>query len=848
MALADGVRRLREALDTQLPQMHAALQERRAAAQGARLAAADADAAVERRAAELRALSDALVLEYRAEGDAADSGPVAGAVGAWGDVANTTSWNAAHTFVMQAKDVEDAFDRLDVVLALQLRGVVDASLPHTALHDLLERAPVGECASLFDYTESRTEALTRDMSPTKGKGLVMLRLCNELLRRLSKDYKPHMVFSGRILTLLSAVFPVNERSGVNLKGDFHEENAWTIDVVDAGGHAMDEDKPEAEGDAQKGATPPAAQLVRDPQFYQLFWGLQRYFANPLLLFAQTGEAPGSAAAQALHLDDPQPTDTSASMAVFRMATRCTLDVFAHLAPPRVKGARKPPGSGGKAAPEATEPAGQALPSATAEPARKRARTEKVKDGADADADTYYPKYLTGRPLLEYELEDTMFRRHVLVQFLVVLQFLLGLSKASKERWSSWTNKLLMLPHTLREGDERWVRATWREIQAQLRDSWPDGRVFLDTVLDALKRDDHWLQWKGAGAPAVEKPPVSEEQREAQASAVLSTFAFSVSQYPHALGTAPLSELWSEGLLIPPPSTRKTEDEDGGEIEVPTDGFEELEFPPPVPSLASLSRSVHVEEQRLKQQLARHGDDPAAAQDPAVLAAQETKQSLAWRALRCAGKERLHLFSQMGGVDNIPGLLRAIDSEDKGVPFEAAELDEREETPEEFRAKVQAKEPHAEGMDIGAASKGDASKPAEGASDQAAGEPAKEARSRETGVGEGATNADEQSTAAELPSEASEAAQQDGEAGDETVYVDAEHGDEEPAGAGEPPAGEGESTPAGTESTPAGTGESTPAETGATSADTDDESADDAEAATPADEPDENEDEATPDTA
>ena len=36
MALADGVRRLREALDTQLPQMHAALQERRAAAQGAR--------------------------------------------------------------------------------------------------------------------------------------------------------------------------------------------------------------------------------------------------------------------------------------------------------------------------------------------------------------------------------------------------------------------------------------------------------------------------------------------------------------------------------------------------------------------------------------------------------------------------------------------------------------------------------------------------------------------------------------------------------------------------------------------------------------------------------------------
>jgi hypothetical protein len=57
------------------------------------------------------------------------------------------------------------------------------------------------------------------MVPQKGKALVLLRTLNDLLRRLSKMGST-TIFCGRILTFLSGVFPLGERSGVNLRGEY----------------------------------------------------------------------------------------------------------------------------------------------------------------------------------------------------------------------------------------------------------------------------------------------------------------------------------------------------------------------------------------------------------------------------------------------------------------------------------------------------------------------------------------------------------------------------------------------------------------------------------------------------
>lgn len=71
--------------------------------------------------------------------------------------------------------------------------------------------------------------LTQGMVPQKGKALILLRTLNDLLRRLSKTGSTTM-FCGRILAFLSGVFPLGERSGVNLRGEYGPVWEGTVEV------------------------------------------------------------------------------------------------------------------------------------------------------------------------------------------------------------------------------------------------------------------------------------------------------------------------------------------------------------------------------------------------------------------------------------------------------------------------------------------------------------------------------------------------------------------------------------------------------------------------------------------
>ncbi len=68
------------------------------------------------------------------------------------------------------------------------------------------------------------------MVPQKGKALVLLRTLNDLLRRLSKMGST-TIFCGRILTFLSDVFPLGERSGVNLRGEYGPTWEGVVDLT-----------------------------------------------------------------------------------------------------------------------------------------------------------------------------------------------------------------------------------------------------------------------------------------------------------------------------------------------------------------------------------------------------------------------------------------------------------------------------------------------------------------------------------------------------------------------------------------------------------------------------------------
>lgn len=72
-------------------------------------------------------------------------------------------------------------------------------------------------------------AREQGMLPMRGKGPLLLRLSNELLRRLPKTKQEHVVFSGRVLMFLNSVFPLGEKSGVNLRGNFNIGKTTTFE-------------------------------------------------------------------------------------------------------------------------------------------------------------------------------------------------------------------------------------------------------------------------------------------------------------------------------------------------------------------------------------------------------------------------------------------------------------------------------------------------------------------------------------------------------------------------------------------------------------------------------------------
>lgn len=66
---------------------------------------------------------------------------------------------------------------------------------------------------------------------TTKASLCLLRMCNALLRRLSKTH--NSVFCGKILVFLSFTFALSERSAVNLTGKANVTNVTVFEDEDA---------------------------------------------------------------------------------------------------------------------------------------------------------------------------------------------------------------------------------------------------------------------------------------------------------------------------------------------------------------------------------------------------------------------------------------------------------------------------------------------------------------------------------------------------------------------------------------------------------------------------------------
>ena len=374
---------------------------------------------------------------------------------------------------------------LDIATILGNHNVCEPASNFSLIENLLDSQTVSGCRRVFDYLESRREKLTEKYF--EKKNLIILRCCNELLRRLSRA--EDTVFCGRVFIYLFQTFPLGDKSSVNLRGEFHVENTTHFDPsprrsddalkpmdVDVEGGAPTPSgaqtpssfSADPDGSQKAGrSTPIPGKFKNAPpdleKLFPQFWSLQGLFSQPTRLF------------------EP------AAMSQFKEGMAATLSCFKSLST------------------HATGPA----PSTDRGVKRKRDESEGSKV-----SQPYNPKYLTNRDLFDLEVHDVAFRRHILTQCLIMIEFLLSLTpaskgKAEKRNTDKLPNRSVAYDFTLSEEDAKYCQTARQSIAGYLQQQGPgnDGKFYYRVVDTVLSRDKNWASWKAESCPPIRRDGV-----------------------------------------------------------------------------------------------------------------------------------------------------------------------------------------------------------------------------------------------------------------------------------------------------------------------------------------------------
>jgi THO complex subunit 1 len=266
---------------------------------------------------------------------------------------------------------------LDIVSILADDEQVEPGLLFWLVEELLDSQTISGCRKIFDFLESRRERITAKHFASKN--LVILRSCNELLRRLSRA--EDTAFCGRVFIFMFQSFPLGDRSSVNLRGEFHTENVTTFDVLppkepeletmdmDRGADLNLNSTPSKEGihSTSKKASDHITNYAKGVSFsksekpldadelYPMFWSLQQSFSQPKNLFDAN------------------------KFAEFKIGLEATMDMFKSVQ-------TESPGRSSKVADDT-----------------KRGTKRKRGQSEDDLANAFNPKYLTSRDLFELEV-------------------------------------------------------------------------------------------------------------------------------------------------------------------------------------------------------------------------------------------------------------------------------------------------------------------------------------------------------------------------------------------------------------------------------------------------------------
>lgn len=334
-------------------------------------------------------------------------------------------------------------------------GICSATTPFLLLGDVLDCLPLDQCDKIFSFVEENVSTWKSNSFYTAGKNY-LLRMCNDLLRRLSKSQ--NTVFCGRIQLFLARLFPLSEKSGLNLQSQFNLENITVFNKNEQEstlGQKHPEEKEEGmdveEGEMGEEDVPVPCSIPIDYNLYRKFWTLQDYFRNPVQCYDKF------------------------SWMTFLKYSDETLAVFRSFKLDDMQ-------------------------------ASKRKLEEMRTSGGDH---VYFAKFLTSEKLMDLQLSDSNFRRHILLQYLILFQYLKGQVKFKSSGC------------ILNDDQTAWMEETTKLVYQLLREIPPDGDKFAKMVEHVLNTEENWNAWKNEGCasfvkerPADDKPKRPTRKRQA----------------------------------------------------------------------------------------------------------------------------------------------------------------------------------------------------------------------------------------------------------------------------------------------------------------------------------------------
>nr|VZI20903.1 unnamed protein product [Spirometra erinaceieuropaei] len=321
---------------------------------------------------------------------------------------------------------------LKMSVAAAVADICSAATPFLLFADLFNTKPISDAEENFHFMEQTITAL-KDVSLFGPGRNVLLRMCNDLLRRLSKSQ--NTVFCGRIQLFLTRLFPLDEKSGLNLMSNFNtqKEISYSKEPDESLFQSLENYKTEpTEGPAKS-----LSDLKVNAQLYQKFWSLQEFLRTPSLCYTKEGWVG------------------------FTDCAQCVIDTFSSI---------------------------------------------KIMNAVDSErrwhsSGTKFTIYLTSEKLLDLQLMDNNFRRYILVQLLIIFQYL-----TAQVKFKSPTQ-------ALDESQSKWVKSRRDEI-VKLLDGTSDPDVATGTPISpsfavvnhVLERETHWNRWKNEGCPSFIRTP------------------------------------------------------------------------------------------------------------------------------------------------------------------------------------------------------------------------------------------------------------------------------------------------------------------------------------------------------